>query len=65
MEQDADLVVFIYRDKMYARNENNPKMGTAEIIVAKHRNGPSGFARLTFLDAIPDLKTLHLRMINN
>jgi len=51
LEQDADLVVFIYRDEMYDRNENNPNRGVAEIIVAKHRNGPTGFARLTFLDA--------------
>ena len=46
LEQDADLVVFIYRDEMYDRNENNPNRGVAEIIVAKHRNGPTGFARL-------------------
>jgi len=51
LEQDADLVVFIYRDEMYDRNENNPNRGIAEIIVAKHRNGPTGYANLTFLDA--------------
>ncbi len=51
LEQDADLVAFIYRDEEYNKDENNPKKGTAEIILAKHRNGPVGSANLTFLKA--------------
>ncbi|MBL0713023.1 MAG: replicative DNA helicase, partial [Desulfosarcina sp.] len=51
LEQDADVVTFIYRDEVYNKEENNPNRGKAEIILAKHRNGPTGEVPLTFIHA--------------
>lgn len=48
LEQDADVVMFLYRDEIY--NPESPDRGTAEILIAKHRNGPTGMCRLAFLD---------------
>ena len=48
IEQDADIVCFIYRDDSY--NPESTEKGTAEVIVAKHRNGPTGKVRLAFLE---------------
>ena len=48
IEQDADVVMFIYRDEIY--NPESPDRGTAEVILAKHRNGPTGVTQLAFVD---------------
>ena len=48
LEQDADVVMFLYRDEVY--NSESPDRGTAEVIVSKHRSGPTGVTQLAFLD---------------
>jgi replicative DNA helicase len=48
IEQDADIVMFIYRDEYY-NGEESDQQGLAEVIVAKHRNGPTDTVKLSFL----------------
>jgi replicative DNA helicase len=48
LEQDADVVMFLYRDEVY--NAESPDKGTAEVLVSKHRNGPVGTTQLAFID---------------
>ncbi len=48
VEQDADVVIFLYRDELY--HDDSPDRGVAEVIVAKHRSGPVGSSKLAFLD---------------
>jgi replicative DNA helicase len=57
IEQDADLVAFIYRDEYYNRDSERP--GEADVIIAKHRNGPVGDVVLTFLSRYPKFANLY------
>ncbi len=59
IEQDADLILFIYRDEVYNRSEENPNRGKAEVIIAKQRNGPTGKIELAFLDKFTTFKDLY------
>jgi replicative DNA helicase len=57
IEQDADLVMFIYRDEYYNRDSERP--GEADVIIAKHRNGPVGEVVLTFLSRYPKFANMY------
>jgi replicative DNA helicase len=57
IEQDADVVMFVYRDEYY--NQESERLGEADLIVAKHRNGPIGRIKLTFLPKYPKFASMY------
>jgi replicative DNA helicase len=59
LEQDADVVIFIYRDEMY--NENTERKNIADVMVAKHRNGPTGTVALYFKKELAQFREAELR----
>ena len=59
IEQDADVVMFIYREDVY--DQNSERKGIADIIVSKHRNGPIGKKELFFQDRFAKFESLDLR----
>jgi replicative DNA helicase len=59
IEQDADLILFLYRDEVYNRSEDNPNRGKAELIIGKQRNGPIGKIELAFFDKFTTFKELY------
>lgn len=57
IEQDADMVMFVYRDEYY-NPDTTEKPGIAEVIIGKHRNGPVGSVELTFLERYPKFASI-------
>ena len=56
IEQDADVVMFIHRPEIY--DPDTPEKGTAQIIVAKHRNGPTGNVKVAFVKELTSFRNL-------
>ena len=61
IEQDADVVMFIYREEVY--DQNSERKGIADILVSKHRNGPIGKKELFFHDRFAKFESLDNREV--
>jgi replicative DNA helicase len=59
IKQDADVILFIYRDEVYNRSEDNPNRGKAEVIIGKQRNGPIGKIELAFIAKFTTFENLY------
>ena len=58
MKNIAYLIIFLYRDEVYNKKEDNPKKGRAEIIIGKQRNGPVGVVELAYLNRFTAFENL-------
>ena len=58
IEQDADIIMFIYRDEVYNKNVDERFRGVAELIISKHRNGPTGTVNLKFWNSFTRFDSL-------
>jgi replicative DNA helicase len=59
IEQDADVIAFLYREEYYLQDKTpEDKIGTGELIIAKHRNGPTGVVHLRFFNNITRFENL-------
>ena len=61
IEQDADVIMFIYRDEVYNKAHDNPRMGIAEIEISKQRKGPTGIVEMAWLDKITTFADLAMQ----
>ena len=59
IEQDADLILFIYRDEVYNKSEDNPEKGIAEIIIGKNRHGDIPTIKTVFSAKYQQFRDLH------
>ena len=59
LEQDADIVIFLYRDKYY--DENSEKGDNAEVLIRKHRNGSVGTVELQFVGELTQFRDVEFR----
>jgi replicative DNA helicase len=60
IEQDADVIMFIYRDELYNKDNEDTK-GIAEVIIGKQRNGPTDTVKLAFIDKFTTFKNIYFR----
>ena len=64
IEQDADVIIFLYRDEVYNKSEDNPKKGLAEVIIGKQRNGPVGTVKVAFQERYTRFENLAVGQVD-
>jgi replicative DNA helicase len=64
IEQDADVIIFLYRDEVYNKSEDNPEKGLAEVIIGKQRNGPVGTVKVAFQERYTRFENLAVGQVD-